>query len=852
MGQSRRRQLLILLLTLAGGLAALALALVLSLRSATVRQELLRYVRDMVESSTGLVLTADELDLGLRAGSFGLTNVRVRASADAQRPFLEISRLEARIDKSALMRGEISLPMVRLNAPVLDLSAPLPASARDEAEPHAPTEIPVQINRFEVRNGAIRWEESPPGLEKWVGSGGIGRIHLGGALLGGRISAEIVSAVAEARSCEMLGATSAFLAGTVEADISRDPALQTLELRLSDGTMEAVPLWPDAAEWVGPVGVQGLEAALLVSGDVVRFHLKNGTAEVGETARIQPLSLNLSGLVTGSLSGPFNLEKVSAQADGLRLEARGEVGLDPSEPLAFQLEIDVEPEKLLVGALPGGKVSGSGRLDLRALEGSFDLTGERLPAELLAPWMDPELGELVEMAGTELDFKGEATLAGAWNRVSGTAQATWRQKDDPLVALGGALTPSDSGTTEQVISFTLSLLPESPGERKGKGEIRLPQWSRWTEASFHLARVEAHVPDLGTAAKELALRWPGILPELPHYLKLEGPLSIDATFTGQVLSPEVDLRALWMPPRGGAVRLDALGDPLELEGSSTVHVRQLAIEDVVEGFSGTVNGELRIRRTPDALSGELLADGRDLCLGQGLPLVQAIHAEASLEDGAVRLQDASLWWEERVVRGQGSLLLGDPIERAHLSLELYHPTPGISFAVVLASLDEGRLTVDAPWVDTTVGPARGEVSVPLAALDEEPRLKDLLAQLPLARASGPVELSAELGPLDGTAVARLLAPDATPVTVAGRVAMEAILDLHAPAAGKGELRMKGMRADLEDHRLEITEPLVARLSDSRLTLPLTRLEADGQPLDISGALELDGGWKLREAHRGNR
>ena len=139
MKRSCRRKILFLLLTAAGGLAAIVLALALSLRSATVREEILRYVEGVVESSTGLVLTAEKLDLGLRAGSIGLTNIEVTASADVQRPFLLIPRLEARIDKSALVRGDFSLPVVRLQDPVLDLSAPLPDFAHDENRAHSST-----------------------------------------------------------------------------------------------------------------------------------------------------------------------------------------------------------------------------------------------------------------------------------------------------------------------------------------------------------------------------------------------------------------------------------------------------------------------------------------------------------------------------------------------------------------------------------------------------------------------------------------------------------------------------------------------------------------------------------------
>ena len=128
----------------------------------------------------------------------------------------------------------------------------------------------MEIARFEVGNGAVRWKESPPGLERWVGAGAIEEIQLRGALLGGKLSAKIVSATATTESHEKLGATSARLAGSIEADISQVLAVQTLELYLSGGSMEAVSLWPDATEWAGAVGVQGLEASLLVEGDSVR------------------------------------------------------------------------------------------------------------------------------------------------------------------------------------------------------------------------------------------------------------------------------------------------------------------------------------------------------------------------------------------------------------------------------------------------------------------------------------------------------------------------------------------------------------------------------------------------------
>lgn len=452
-------------------------------------------------------------------------------------------------------------------------------------------------------------------------------------------------------------------------------------------------------------------------------------------------------------------------------------------------------------------------------------------------------GNLLEIAGTHIDFTGRIALTGAWDRVSGTAQAAWRRENETLLFARAHLAQSEPDEAEEVVSFSAELLPESPGDRKARGEIRLPQWSRWKEASFRLARVEAHAPDLRAALEELALRWPGVIPDLPQNMELAGPLSLDAAVTGQLLSPRADARALWLPPRGGAVRLNALGAPLGLDGALTVEVQNAAMEDLVAELSGRVDGELKIRRSQDDLTGELVADIHNLCPGQGLPMMQAIHAEASLEDGVVRLPDLSLWWEERIVHGQGRILLHNPIEQAELSLDLWNPAPGVPSATLLAALSEGRLTVKAPWVDTALGPAHGQVVLPLVALEAEPRLADLLTLLPLATASGPVELEAEIGPLDGEGVPLLLSPDRGALTLEGHAAVKVALDPHAMTMGKGEIRLEGIRAELDDHWLQMTEPLVASLRDGRVTLPLTRLEAHGQPMEISGAVLLDDSWR---------
>src|SRR5215210_3433421 len=173
--RSRRKRLRWILLILAGMLVLLPLLTFLFLQSSGFRQSVLRQITSWLKSEYGLVLQAKDFDV--RWDGFALDGVEV--GAPDKPPVFRASRVDVSMDMRSL-RGPVRvIRNLRIDDPVLDLSAPVPKLP--ESDPQAPPGF--RIDRLVLHRGSVLGPPPEPPLTDWVRSWRIDAIEGGGSFV---------------------------------------------------------------------------------------------------------------------------------------------------------------------------------------------------------------------------------------------------------------------------------------------------------------------------------------------------------------------------------------------------------------------------------------------------------------------------------------------------------------------------------------------------------------------------------------------------------------------------------------------------------------------------------------------
>ena len=154
-----------------------------------------------------------------------------------------------------------------------------------------------------------------------------------------------------------------------------------------------------------------------------------------------------------------------------------------------------------------------------------------------------------------------------------------------------------------------------------------------------------------------------------------------------------------------------------------------------------------------------------------------------------------------------------PVDALDASLLLRDGGLELTAEALMAGGEVGRLVATAPLAALT-GASRGEL--------------DLSWELPAADWSGWLEDGGE-----EESVTRLT------VGTEGRLR----LDLERPALAAGELRVRQLDVELGGQSLRSREPIALRLADGRLNVEAARLTASDAPLEITGWVDLEPGWR---------
>lgn len=290
----------------------------------------------------------------------------------------------------------------------------------------------------------------------------------------------------------------------------------------------------------------------------------------------------------------------------------------------------------------------------------------------------------------------------------------------------------------------------------------------------------------------------------------------------------------------GTVTLEGTG----VEAPGTTKVDRLKV--AAQGKAGADLKSLAAKARVDADRVVLIQEGEE---GAQETEVRNVVLDAEGDGREVRIATVSGELSEgRTFTASGRVATQPLLSEADLDVRLVRPVDAIPMATFTARLREGILNVEAPGIDTATGPVSLTARVPLGALRGVPQLAGVLKDLPLEMTPGPVSLSLEAPALDSEPLLAALGMEPRPERIRTGVSADLTLDLAAPAAGQGEIRLTGLSAETPDGKVTAEGAAVLRLAGGKLDLLPVHLRIDGGEIqgagiDLRGTADLARSWK---------
>jgi outer membrane protein assembly factor BamA len=827
-------------------LVALILGSLGSLRIASVRQAILARASAYLAQEFGLALTA--ADFVPRWNGFELREVRL--GVPGAPPVVTAERLRAEIDLRSLRREVAVIRSLEIDAPRVDLAAPIP-SLPEDPEPAGPPGF--EIRRIVVRRGSVVGPPPEKPLADWVTAW----------------SAEGIEARASFRD--------GLWAAVIEEAWARveRPGFAPLELRAA-GRVRYRDGEPLGFEEVRVTGDGGLlrangNLALPAASGRVALSAEAIPAEMARPYLEEGLfaDLSLAGTVADARAdvtiGPGSLDRVAGEGEvtwrrGERRLARIEARAAPGEPgLPILL---VATGELLPGS-PGRRTFGvtlraagwaemaqgqaeDGRAELRLP----DVAAALAEARSLWPRLVPVIPEEAPVRGS---LAADARFSGRLGSPRAALKADWVPEPGARVHVDAQGLPlAGSGSADvRIENLTLGVL----------GGVLGPAAQGASGTVSGTARLDGSKRSLRTRvdATATALAFPPSLQGLESAIvTAEGVLAIDplvydgkvavegarlvatvnASGTARVERFQLAAEGVFKPEPlsyTGTVSLDGTG--VAVPGTAEVDHLQLAAD-------GSFAGDLQ------SLAGRATLDAGRVALAE--TEVRDLHLEA--EGGGPEVRIAALSGslpEGRTFAASGRFTTEPLLAEADLSLQLANPVDAVRSAAIMAGLRRGILDLSAPGVDTAAGPVSLTATVPLGALLEVPQFAEALRDLPLEWTPGPVSLQLEAPAVDSATLLPALGLDPRPERVRAGVSADLTVDLSAPAAGRGDVRITGLRAETPDGSVAADGVATLRLADGRLELLPVHLRVEGAGLpgagiDLRGAADLARSWRPLE------
>ncbi len=870
----------------------LVVGTVVALRGASVRRAVLDRLSAVLREDYSLAATAEDFSPLWRRG--GLVLRKVRLGVPGAAPLATADRVEAVVDLGSLRSRPLVIRSLTAEGVRVDLAAPLPKIPA--SPPSVEPGPPIEILAITIRRGEIRGAPLVKPAADWLRSWEAREIEARGEYRGGRMDLEVTRAAA-ILDRPGFGLQTLRLAGRVGYEDKKPLRLDGLMvtgdgLRLAaSGTVGLEPGEPTAGRFELEAEPRALVAGLPPRGRIrANGEVDGGTGKGTVTAQEIPaealkpyldpklyddlaLAGTLVDLKASASLGPGDLARVGAQVSGnaqagwrrgARRLARAEMWLTPG---ASPNQLDAT---IVANLLPDSSGSRSVQAVLHAAGWAAlaSATAETAQAQVRLPDVRAALAEARSLwprlvpappAGVPLQgsLSADAHLAGSLAAPSGSVDATWRPQEGAsvhLTAKGQPRTLTGSATM-QTEALPLSLLadfaPGLEGTVTGTAELDGSPGGYRTKVNAATAALSLP-PSLqrlgsGTLAGEGTLRlkpfsYRGTLsvagaglvamPSASATARIETfQIAADGTLSGQPLLYD------------GSLALDGTG--VEIPGQATV-------DHLVISAQGKGGADLR------SLAGKAKIDAGHLALmTQGAEIFK-LHVEAEGDAREVRLAAFS---DElpagKTFAGSGRATLDPLLAEADLDLHLVKPLDALAAADLTARLRDGVLELTSRRLDTASGPMSLRARVPLGALKQVPALASAIDTLPGKHATGPVTLALAAPALDSQPLLAALGLAPRPERIRGDLRAELTLDLDAPAAGQGEVRISGLTAETPDGRVTAKGPAVLKLAGGRLELLPVHLVANAEGGDIEGvgadlhaSADLSRSWRLTDPPAG--
>jgi outer membrane protein assembly factor BamA len=870
----------------------LPVAVVLGLKSPSVRQRILARVAAVVEDRTGVRLHARDFSVGLATGTLEIFDLELAAGGDAA-PFLVVPRARGVVRWRTLLGDAPVIESLVVENPRLDLGAPLPdVGDRSSDTPDESSFPALVISEFWLADGTVTGPTAPDSVDVWLDSWRIEDVGIGGELDAGRFEVEgHLAWIAESHRRNPINLGVTFDAGGDLDDGSL--FVETLQISSRRTTLNAqgrASMTPPEAELAFAMSAAPSElfpdltsgGHLRASGDLVLRRDPDPT--LGGVLKIDATE------IPGELAHPF----VGPEAGG-PIDATGtllDVALDLDVGIALAADADARSKDRVLGSSEIVWRRGAEPLltaAVRSLEGNgvnLSFSGEltprapghrRVSGKLQAPTfidvldgtltavrvdlLEPDLEEAATRLGLDpgtlpewwprgaLEARLEAD--GPVNAPRMSLNAHWDHESGERLAVVSARTVDDPALR---FRYRAALLPEMAGRREVSGELAASGWNAITEGEILDGRILVELPDLGSVEHELTDRFPGLLPDgwLADGVSEElfqGELSARAEISGPLLTPDVDLDADWAIADGESVDLNARGRPVSefpfLSGAAAISVRGFGLARVdasdPSSLAGTVDATLEMNAFDETISASLRLDGHELRYGD-LVSVPRLRLDVTSDGEWIELGELSgilaTGTEELPVEGEfsghGRSEFAWPPRAAEARLTFADPVNGVDRIEIAARLEEGVLHLDRLDIESPGNVATIRGAMPLNARAAE-------------TTTGPLSLSVEN--LDLTTVKNLFEREEGALPLRGVLNGSVVFDPVDPVSAVGSVELSGIAVGVEGEDLGLEQTLRIEMGDGRIVLPPTRLEPTGRlirgnvPLNIAGTVDLSRDWR---------
>jgi hypothetical protein len=312
------------------------------------------------------------------------------------------------------------------------------------------------------------------------------------------------------------------------------------------------------------------------------------------------VDLDLEGSLAVGFDGSFQVGALKAQGTGISLDAQGAGTLGPRLRVGASYEAQGDLARLAPGLFPRGEVALHGDIamggDTPGPRGTARVEARGIAAEAFARFAAVALPPALVLPGSEVDATGElrfdfsswrtdASLPGA--AIGGAAALVWRRGGarlvDASVRSDPENPPADDGSARW--SVRASLFPESEGERRLEGTVRLRSWADPASGEILAARGELIEPEIPAMFERLGLPRPaGGMPV--------GGIEATVQAAGPLLSPRLDAHATWREGEETLATLAAVS-PADWRGWTSGLVLDLEAS-VLPGEPGSRRGTARL------------------------------------------------------------------------------------------------------------------------------------------------------------------------------------------------------------------------------------------------------------------